>query len=306
MRFGLKTAPQDTTWADMLAVWQAADRIELFESAWTFDHFYPIFTDDITGPCLEGWVTTTALAQATQRLRVGVLVTGLPYRHPAVLANMAAALDIVSGGRLELGIGAGWNEVEARAYGIDLHPTLTERFDAFDEGCEAIIGLLTNESTTFDGRYVQLADARCNPKPVQRPHPPIWIGGESEPAMRRAAKLGDGWYPASSNPQNRLDTPARLGEAIKHFKATCEKTGRDPATVALAHVVLWPVNWSEEKAISGGRRTFTGSSADMIADAKALEAIGIQDVCVSFPAPKLDETLDRMTRFAEEVVKKAH
>ncbi len=113
MRFAIKTSPQDTTWADMLAVWQAADEIELFESAWTFDHFYPIFTEEIDGDCMEGWITLAALAQATRRIRVGVLVTGLPYRHPAVLANMAATLDIVSGGRLELGIGAGWNEVEA-------------------------------------------------------------------------------------------------------------------------------------------------------------------------------------------------
>ena len=117
----------------MLAVWQAADEIELFESAWTFDHFYPIFTERIDGDCMEGWITLAALAQATRRLRVGVLVTNVPNRYPAVLANMAATLDIVSGGRLELGLGAGWNEVEAKAYGIDLHATLTERFDAFDE-----------------------------------------------------------------------------------------------------------------------------------------------------------------------------
>ena len=102
MRFAFKTSPQNTTWADMLAVWQAADDIDVFESGWTFDHFYPIFSDS-TGPCLEGWTTLTALAQATKRLRVGVLVTGIHYRHPAVLANMAAALDIVSDGRLELG-----------------------------------------------------------------------------------------------------------------------------------------------------------------------------------------------------------
>lgn len=225
MRFGLKTAPQDTTWAAMLAVWQAADEIELFESAWTFDHFYPIFTDDITGPCLEGWVTTTALAQATKRLRVGVLVTGLPYRHPAVLANMAAALDIVSGGRLELGIGAGWNEVEAKAYGIDLHATLTERFDAFDEGCEAIIGLLTNESTTFDGRHVQLVDARCNPKPVQRPHPPICIGGQGERrTLRSVARYAQHWnYPGGPVEQftAKLDV----------LRAHCADVGRDPAEI---------------------------------------------------------------------------
>src|SRR5215208_2656886 len=149
MRFGFKTAPQHTTWDDMLAVWQAADAIDLFESGWTFDHFYPIFSDS-TGPCLEGWVATTALAQATKRLRVGVLVTGNPYRHPAVLANMAATLDVISGGRLELGIGAGWNQEESDAYGIDL-PPLKERFDRLDEACEVIHGLLTQPTTTFEG-----------------------------------------------------------------------------------------------------------------------------------------------------------
>jgi alkanesulfonate monooxygenase SsuD/methylene tetrahydromethanopterin reductase-like flavin-dependent oxidoreductase (luciferase family) len=108
MRFGIKTAPQHTSYADMLAVWKEADGIDLFESAWTFDHFYPIFSDS-NGPCMEAWVTTTGLAQATERIRVGVMVTGNVYRHPAVLANMAASLDIVSNGRLEFGFGAGWN-----------------------------------------------------------------------------------------------------------------------------------------------------------------------------------------------------
>jgi alkanesulfonate monooxygenase SsuD/methylene tetrahydromethanopterin reductase-like flavin-dependent oxidoreductase (luciferase family) len=131
MRFAFKTAPQNTTWRDMLAVWQEADDIELFESGWTFDHFYPIFSDS-AGHCLEGWVTLTALAQATRRLRLGTLVTGIHYRHPAVLANMAAALDIVSGGRLELGIGAGWNEEESGAYGIELGGP-AQRSDRFEE-----------------------------------------------------------------------------------------------------------------------------------------------------------------------------
>src|SRR5208282_6382341 len=171
MRFAFKTSPQDTTWTDMLAVWKAADDIELFESGWTFDHFYPIFSDP-TGPCLEGWTTLTALAQATTRLRLGVLVTGIHYRHPAVLANMAATVDIISGGRLEVGIGAGWNQMECDAYGIEL-PPLRERFDRFDEGVEAIVSLLSQPTTTFAGQYVRLTDARCEPKPVQRPHPPV-------------------------------------------------------------------------------------------------------------------------------------
>ena len=186
MRFAIKTAPQHTTWDDMLAVWTAADDIDIFESAWTFDHFYPIFSDP-TGPCLEGWTTLTALAQATRRLRVGVLVTGNIYRHPAVLANMAATVDVISDGRLELGLGAGWNEEECNAYGIDL-PPLKERFDRFDEACEVIIGLLSNETTDFDGPplpaalgpLLAQAGAATASAPLHR-----WAGREAHAAGRR-------------------------------------------------------------------------------------------------------------------------
>jgi F420-dependent oxidoreductase-like protein len=221
MRFALKTAPQNTSWADMLAVWQAADDIDFYESGWTFDHFYPIFSDP-TGPCLEGWVTTTALAQATKRLRMGLLVTGMPYRHPAVLANMAATLDIISNGRLELGIGAGWNQEEADAYGIDIHSTLRERFDAFDEGCEAIIGLLTNERTTLEGTYVQLQDAMCEPKPVQTPHPPICIGGTGERrTLRSVARFAQHWnFPGGD--------VATFLHKVHVLEGHCEAEGRNP------------------------------------------------------------------------------
>src|SRR5437868_3261210 len=171
MRFAIKTAPQNTTWKDMLEVFRAADDIELFESGWTFDHFYPIFSDS-TGPCMDGWTTLIALLQATKRVRGGVLVTGIVYRHPAILANMVAAADIISNGRLELGLGAAWNEEECRAYGIELG-SLKQRFDRFDEALEVITSLLENETTTFNGRYFQLTDARNEPKPVQKPHPPI-------------------------------------------------------------------------------------------------------------------------------------
>ncbi len=200
MRFAFKTSPQDTTWSDMLAVWKAADDIELFESGWTFDHFYPIFSDS-AGPCMEGWVTLTALAQATTRLRMGTLVTGIHYRHPAVLANMAATLDIVSGGRLELGIGAGWNEEESGAYGIELG-TPRERSDRFEEACQVIVGLLTEETTTFDGRYYQLTEARNEPKALQRPHPPICVGGSGEKrTLRTAARFAQHWNFVGGTPE---------------------------------------------------------------------------------------------------------
>jgi len=226
MRFAFKTSPQDTKWDDMLEVWRAADDIELFESGWTFDHFYPIFSDP-AGPCLEGWVTLTALAQATRRLRLGTLVTGIHYRHPAVLANMAATLDIVSAGRLELGLGAGWNEEESGAYGIALG-TPKERSDRFEEACEVVVGLLTRETTSFKGTFYELTDARCSPKPVQRPHPPICIGGNGERrTLRTAARFAQHW--------NFLGGTA---EEFSHKRDVlyqhCADLGRDPAEILLS------------------------------------------------------------------------
>jgi F420-dependent oxidoreductase-like protein len=235
MRFAIKTSPQHTTFADMLAVWQAADDIELFESAWTFDHFYPIFSDP-TGPCLEGWVTTTALAQATKRLRVGVLVTGNVYRHPAVLANMAATLDVISNGRLELGLGAGWNQDECDAYGIEL-PPLKERFDRFDEAVEVIVKLLTETEADFQGTHYQLTAARCEPKPVQRPHPPIVIGGGGEKrTLRAVARWAQHW----NFPGGGVEA---LEAKRKVLEEHCGRIGRDPAEIMIStHLRLDPAN----------------------------------------------------------------
>jgi F420-dependent oxidoreductase-like protein len=233
MRFAVKTAPQNTTWADMLEVFRVADQIEIFESGWTFDHFYPIFSDS-TGPCLEGWITLTALAQATSRLRVGVLVTGIHYRHPAVLANMAATLDIVSGGRLELGIGAGWNEEESGAYGIALG-TPSERSDRLEEACEVIVGLLSHETTNFKGRYYSLVDARCEPKPLQRPHPPICVGGSGERrTLRTAALWAQHW-----NFVGGTADEFRAKKEVLHRH--CAEVGRDPSEITLSsHVRFDP------------------------------------------------------------------
>ena len=226
MRLAFKTAPQDTNWDDMLEVWRAADDIELFESGWLFDHFYPIFSDP-TGPCLEGWVTLTALAQATKRLRLGTLVTGIHYRHPAVLANMAATLDIVSGGRLELGIGAGWNEEESGAYGISVG-TPKERSDRFEEACEVIIGLLSDDTTSFRGTYYELTSARCNPKPIQRPHPPICIGGSGEKrTLRTAARFAQHWNFVGGT----VEEFAHKRDVLHDH---CADLGRDPEEILLS------------------------------------------------------------------------
>jgi F420-dependent oxidoreductase-like protein len=253
MRFGIKTAPQNTTWDDMLAVWQAADATGVIESAWTFDHFEPIFSDR-DGPCLEGWVTLAALAQATTRIRVGVLVTGVPYRHPAVLANMAATLDRISHGRLELGLGAGWNTDEADAYGIDLLG-IKDRMDRFDEACDVIISLLTRPRTTYEGKHYDLHDARCEPKPVQQPHPPICIGGSGEKrTLRTVARVAQHW--------NFVGGPVEEFRRLRDvIAAHCATFGRDPGEIMTsAHIRLDPAN---PKAIADDIAAFADAGLDL-------------------------------------------
>lgn len=219
MKFGIKTNPQETTWPDLLAMWRRADAIEAIESAWVFDHFYPIQSDP-NGPCLEGWTVLSALAHDTKRLRVGSMVNGMPYRHPAVTANMAAAVDIISEGRLELGLGAGWNELEADAYGIDLGASVGERMDMFDEGVEAVVGLLSQEETTLDGKHVKLINARNEPKGPQRPHPPIVIGGKGEKrTLRTVARWADHW-----------NTTRLLPEEWAHKRSVLEQHCADVGT----------------------------------------------------------------------------
>ena len=223
MRFGMKTAPMHTTWANMLAAWREADAIELYETAWNFDHFEPIFSDR-AGPCLEGWSMLAAMATATTRIRLGCQVTGMPYRHPAVLANMAATIDVISNGRLIVGLGAGWNQDECTALGITL-PPLKERFDRFDEGCEVIIRLLRDEVANFDGTHFQLREARCEPKPVQRPHPPIAIGGTGpKRTLRSVARHAQHWNAITRT----VDSWKRSKETLLQH---CADIGRDPREI---------------------------------------------------------------------------
>ena len=276
MRFAFKTAPQNTTWDAMLEVWRAADDIEVFESGWTFDHFYPIFSDS-AGPCLEGWMTLAGLAQATRRLRLGTLVTGIHYRHPAVLANMAATLDIMSGGRLELGIGAGWNEEESGAYGIELGSP-RERSDRFEEACAVLTGLLSQPSTTFKGSYYQLTDARCEPKPVQQPHPPICIGGSGEKrTLRTAARFAQHWNFVGGSPE-------QFTRAVDVLHQHCADIGRNPAEILLSSHV-----------------PYTGDPAETAANAVALGEAGVQLGIVNLRPPHTPAVLEPLANALAEL-----
>jgi F420-dependent oxidoreductase-like protein len=268
MRFGIKTAPMNTTWQAMLDVWQEADRIELFETAWNFDHFEPIFSDR-SGPCLEGWSMLAAMATATSRIRLGCQVTGMPYRHPSVLANMAATIDIISGGRLVIGLGAGWNQDESDALGIPL-PGLKERFDRFDEGIEIIVGLLTQERTTFGGRYFQLTEAWCEPKPVQRPHPPIAIGGNGEKrTLKTVARWAQHW-------NSTLADTAEWARKRDVLHGHCADLGRDPSEIECS------VNLRYDPA--------TGASG-VAAQAERWRNAGADVAVVSLPVPHTPQPL---------------
>ena len=254
--FAVKTPPQNTTWSDMLDIWRAADQIEVFSEAWNFDHFYPLHPP-LDGPCLEGWTTLAALAQATTRIRVGSMVNGMHYRHPAVTANMAASLDIISGGRFNLGLGAGWFEPESKAYGIPLG-SLRERMDRFDEGVEVIHSLLTQETTTFTGDYYELAGARCEPKPLQQPRPPIVIGGKGEKrTLRTVARYADYWDAMFH------DEPASWTRLNDILLEHCRVVGRDQSEIRRSVHIRWRADDDPGKLADEAMR-FTEAGVDVI------------------------------------------
>jgi F420-dependent oxidoreductase-like protein len=248
MRFEFKTANQHSAWGDILAVWREADQIELFEAGWLFDHFYPIVpAADPRGPCLEAWTMLSALAQATSRLRLGTMVTGVHHRHPAVLAKMVATVDIISGGRLEVGVGAGWNEEESDAYGIELGG-LRERFDRFDEALHVLTSLLSRDATDFEGTYYRLHDAHCEPKCIQTPYPPILIGGTGEKrTLPMVARYAQRWDGAAAR------TPAEFARKREVLSEYCDELGRDIGEITTStHIRLGPTQDVNEVAAAAG------------------------------------------------------
>jgi alkanesulfonate monooxygenase SsuD/methylene tetrahydromethanopterin reductase-like flavin-dependent oxidoreductase (luciferase family) len=250
MRFGFKTANQYTGWPELLAVWREADEIEVFESGWLFDHLHPIVSP-----------------QATRRLRLGTLVTGIHHRHPAVLAKIAATTDIISEGRLEIGIGTGWNEAEDRAYGLGLGSP-RQRSDRFEEACTVLVGLLSDEVTDFDGAYFHLQGAHCEPKPIQRPHPPLMIGGTGERrTLRMVARHAQVWDASG------VGSAEEMEHKLEVLRGHCADLGRDPGEIEVSSQV-WFDPATEE----------LGGLAETAAD---LAARGV-DLMIVYLAPPFD------------------
>ncbi|MFY9553654.1 MAG: LLM class F420-dependent oxidoreductase [Blastocatellia bacterium] len=230
IRFGVQTPPQNTTWEELRGAFRLIDSLG-YDTAWVFDHFFAILSDP-SGPCFEGWISLAALAAETTRVEAGVLVTGNTYRHPALLAKMAATLDHTSGGRLIMGLGGAWFELEHAAYGIPFYTT-AERIHRLDEAAEIIKRLWSEERVTFSGRYYNLKDAFCEPKPLQKPRPAIMIGGSGEKlTLRVVAKHADQW--------NTFGSPDVFRHKIKVLKEHCNAIGRsfDEIEVSWAGAVL--------------------------------------------------------------------
>jgi len=221
MRIGLDLAQHQLLWPELAERVQFAESAG-FDGAWVFDHFSPLYGDP-NGPCLEGWTLLAGLAAITSRIRLGVLVTGITYRHPSVLATEAITVDHISNGRLELGMGGAWHQPEHEALGISF-PPIKARAERLEEGVQLIRLLMTKDRASFSGRHYHLRNASYHPRPVQRPHPPIWIGASGEQLMLPiVARQADAWHAFGSD--QSMVRKSRLLDKL------AEKAGRDPKAI---------------------------------------------------------------------------
>jgi F420-dependent oxidoreductase-like protein len=222
VRAGLKLIPEYTSLTDLRTIWRIADEAG-FDHCWVYDHILPV-KGERHGPVLDGWTLLGAMAQATSRVRIGALVTGNSYRNPGQLAKMATTVDHLADGRLEFAVGAGWAEYEHLMLGLE-YGTVGQRLDRLDEACQILKLLWTEDVVNFEGRHYRLTGAMANPKPVQRPHPPIWIGGRGErKTLRLAARYADVWNVSAREASEDI----RLSRVLD---AHCAEIGRNPTEV---------------------------------------------------------------------------
>ncbi|HEY5024340.1 MAG TPA: TIGR03560 family F420-dependent LLM class oxidoreductase [Acidimicrobiales bacterium] len=235
MRFGIDVAQQRMEFGEIVERVRLGEALG-FDGAWGFDHFVPMYGEG-PGNCFEGMTTLAALASATTTIRLGLLVTGVTYRHPSILAAQAVTVDHASAGRLELAIGAAWYDAEHRQLGLEFPPT-ARRFDRLEDALEMLTRLFTGEVVSYRGKEFSLDDAQMRPMPVQRPHPPIWIGGSGpRRTLPLAAKWADVWHTYGS--------PQQMGALSAQIDRLAEAAGRDPATIERASSLSLSEPWDE-------------------------------------------------------------
>jgi F420-dependent oxidoreductase-like protein len=236
MRFGLDVAQHQLSWDEILERTRFAEEAG-FDGAWVFDHFTALYADP-NGPCLEGWTLLAALAASTSRIRLGTMVTGMTHRLPSILATEVVTVDHISGGRVECAVGAAWNVEEHSELGIPF-PHVGERMDRLEEGLQVLKLLMSGERVSFAGEHYRLSEALYRPRPIQRPHPPIWVGGTGRerllPIAGRCADVWHGW----------ADTPEELAEMNAIVDRAAEAAGRDPADVLRASSLSISEPWGE-------------------------------------------------------------
>ncbi len=295
MRFGFWTNNTDS-WDDIKAACVHAGATG-WDGIWIADHFMPFMGDD-GGPTHEAWTMLGALADAVPRVRLGTLVSGNTYRYPAVLAKMAATLDNISGGRAVLGIGAGWQENEHIAYGMD-YSTVKGRLDRLDEAAELITMLLHNERSDFSGDHYTLANAPLSPRPVQTRLPLMVGGGGEKRTLRTAAKFADEW--------NVWGTPETLAHKNSVINQHCADVGRDPAEIQRSAVALMFISNDESKLTSMrgvdlGRPTVLGKPAEVIDTMGQYRDAGVHEFIVpDFTMGPLAQRIETMDLFINEV-----
>jgi probable F420-dependent oxidoreductase len=239
------------------------------------------------------------VAAHTSHIRLVLAVIVVPYRPAVLAAKMLSTIDVLSGGRLTVGVGAGWLEAEFDAVATT---PFAARGAVTDDYIRAFKTLWTEEEPRYHGDWVEFDNILFAPKPVQKPHPPIWVGGESGPALRRAVLLGDAWYPIGSNNRHLLDTLPRYRAGVARLRRFAEAAGRDPASIALTYRVKRYGEAVPPIASDGTRRLFSGGIAEIIGDFRALRDLGVAAIDIEFERPKAEASLTEMRHFKERVL----
>jgi probable F420-dependent oxidoreductase len=249
---------------------------------------------------LEQLATTAFISALTKKLRFVLSVMVVPHRPAVLTAKLLSTIDYLSKGRLTLGIGVGWCWEEFEAIGA---APFEDRGHVTDEWMDACKELWTADFPRFAGKYVKFDDVVFTPKPVQKPIP-IWVGGESAPALRRTVKYAHGWYPVGTNPQFPMNTISRFKTGLERFRGFADKAGRDPSEIAIALRVLSGPGVKPRGSIAGEAEMFTGGDADWVGDIRALKDLGVDAVDVRLNTSSLDATIDNMRRFRDGVLTK--
>ena len=256
------------------------------------------FAED-TGECLEQLTTLSYVAAATKNIRLLTSVMVIPHRPPVLTAKMIKTIDVLSKGRITVGVGVGWMEEEIQLLN---GPPFKERGPASDEYIGAFKNLWTETSPSFEGAHVKYSGLKFFPKPVQNPYPPLWIGGEARLARQRAGKLGDGWYPVGNNPKAPFDTPERYGQGLREVHESAKLSGRSASEITAGLLAIWYKLGTSDETNMGTRRAFTGNSQEIIKDIEEYRKMGLQCLIIGGENTNLEACLKRMREFKTEII----